>query len=92
MTKEDIKTLYEHGMLEISDDKLNEELENINSILEYADKIFDLDVENVKPLEMLPTHKARLRKDEVKESLDREEALKNAHDREYGYFRLKKVL
>lgn len=92
MTKENIKTLYEHATLEISDDKLDEELKKVNSILKYADKIFNLDIENVKPLEMIPTHKTKLREDVVKESLDREEALKNAHDREYGYFRLKKVL
>lgn len=92
MTEENVKNLYEHSLLEISDEDLEEETAKINEILSYANKIFDISVEGVEPLEMVTTHKARLREDVEKESLDREEALKNAHDREYGYFRLKKVL
>ena len=38
--------------------------------------------------EMLDNHEAILREDVPGKSLDREDALKNAKDTEYGYFRL----
>ena len=61
-------------------------------VLDFAELIMEVDTENVLPMEMVQEEKAVFREDIPEESLDRETALQNAKDREYGYFRLKKVI
>ncbi|MBQ1613274.1 MAG: Asp-tRNA(Asn)/Glu-tRNA(Gln) amidotransferase subunit GatC, partial [Selenomonas sp.] len=52
----------------------------------------ELDTENVKPTTYALPMQNVFRKDEVKESLDREAALANAPLKEDGYFKVPKVL
>ncbi|HBS44819.1 MAG TPA: Asp-tRNA(Asn)/Glu-tRNA(Gln) amidotransferase GatCAB subunit C, partial [Paenibacillus sp.] len=66
--------------------------EQMNAILQYAEKLNELDTENVKPTTHVLQVSNVMRDDVVKESLTQEEALLNAPDDEDGHFKVPAVL
>ena len=90
--KEEVKRIYEMAHLNIKDEELDKMEEKFNTVLDFSRTILEVDTNDVDMLEIVENHESVLREDKVFESIDREEALKNAQDREYGYFRLKKVI
>ncbi|WP_300409808.1 Asp-tRNA(Asn)/Glu-tRNA(Gln) amidotransferase subunit GatC [Lagierella sp.] len=90
--KNEVKRIYQLAHLKIQDDELEKMEEKFNKVLEFSSDILKVDTENIDMLEIVENHNSTLRDDVIMDSLDREEALKNATDREYGYFRLKKVI
>ena len=68
-------------------------LRDLNSILEYIDRLNELDTTNVPPMAQtsLPTVEA-MREDELRPCLQREDALKNAPDSDGEFFRVPKVI
>lgn len=90
--KEEVKRIYEMAHLNIKDEELDKMEEKFNTVLDFSRTILEVNTNDVDMLEIVENHESVLREDKVFESIDREEALKNAKDREYGYFRLKKVI
>ena len=88
MDKNEVIRIYKLANLDLSNQDIDIISDKYNKILDFIDHIFDVDCEDVKITEMLDNHKAVLREDIEGKSLDRQEALKNAKDTEYGYFRL----
>lgn len=88
MDKNDVIRIYHLANLDLSNQDMDMISDKYNKILDFIDHIFDVDCKDVKMTEMLDNHEAKLRDDIVEKSLDREDALKNAKDTEYGYFRL----
>lgn len=61
-------------------------------ILEYVDKLNELDTTGVPPMShVLDIHNV-FREDDVEARIDHEEALKNAPDADSDYFRVPKVI
>ncbi|MBS4888549.1 MAG: Asp-tRNA(Asn)/Glu-tRNA(Gln) amidotransferase subunit GatC [Anaerococcus vaginalis] len=88
MDKNEVIRIYKLANLDLSNQDIDIIFDKYNKILDFIDHIFDVDCEDVKMTEMLDNHKAVLREDIEGKSLDRQDALKNAKDTEYGYFRL----
>ncbi|EEU12847.1 MULTISPECIES: Asp-tRNA(Asn)/Glu-tRNA(Gln) amidotransferase subunit GatC [Anaerococcus] len=88
MDKNEVIRIYKLANLDLSNQDIDIISDKYNKILDFIDHIFDVDCEDVKMTEMLDNHKAVLREDIEGKSLDRQDALKNAKDTEYGYFRL----
>ena len=88
MDKNEVIRIYKLANLDLSNQDIDIITDKYNKILDFIDHIFDVDCEDVKMTEMLDNHKAVLREDVEGKSLDRQDALKNAKDTEYGYFRL----
>lgn len=88
MDKNEVIRIYKLANLDLSNQDIDRISDKYNKILDFIDHIFDVDCEDVKMTEMLDNHKAVLREDIEGKSLDRQDALKNAKDTEYGYFRL----
>ncbi|PMC82623.1 Asp-tRNA(Asn)/Glu-tRNA(Gln) amidotransferase subunit GatC [Anaerococcus hydrogenalis] len=88
MDKNEVFRIYKLANLDLSNQDVELISNKYNKILDFIDHIFDVDCKDVKMTEMLDNHKAILREDVPGKSLDREDALKNAKDTEYGYFRL----
>ncbi|HHX69914.1 MAG: Asp-tRNA(Asn)/Glu-tRNA(Gln) amidotransferase subunit GatC [Miniphocaeibacter sp.] len=88
----EVKRVYSLAKLNIKEEELETMKNKFNTVLEFANSIMEVDTEGVDMLEMVSNHNSVLREDIVEESVDRETALKNSTDREYGYFRLKKVV
>jgi aspartyl-tRNA(Asn)/glutamyl-tRNA(Gln) amidotransferase subunit C len=66
--------------------------EQLSSILEHISLLQSVDTSAIPPTAQVITLQNQTRADEVAESLDIEEAMKNAPDREDGMFKVRAVL
>ena len=75
------------------DDASKEEIKaDLNKMLDFVDKLNELDTKNVEPLIYMLDEEQVLRKDEVKGQVSQQEALKNAPDKDTDYFKVPKVI
>jgi len=65
---------------------------DMERMIEFVDKLSEVDTANVEPLIFMSEEMNRLREDEPKVTLTHEEALKNAPKKDSDYFRIPKVL
>jgi aspartyl-tRNA(Asn)/glutamyl-tRNA(Gln) amidotransferase subunit C len=78
--------------LELSDAEVSQFSTQLSAIVEYIEKLNELDTDNVEPLaHCLPVHNV-LRDDVPKPSLSNDAALANAPEREDEYFKVPKIL
>ena len=92
ITEQDIKTVATLSRLKIRDDESAKVLENLNKILTYVENLNSIDTTNIEPTTYALPMQNVFRADVVKSSLDRELALSNAPLKEYGYFKVPRVL
>jgi aspartyl-tRNA(Asn)/glutamyl-tRNA(Gln) amidotransferase subunit C len=64
----------------------------LNAILEYMEKLNELDTRTIEPTFHMVPHHNTMREDGVKESLPQEVSLENAPDRSQGCFRVPKII
>jgi aspartyl-tRNA(Asn)/glutamyl-tRNA(Gln) amidotransferase subunit C len=64
----------------------------LNAILDYMEKLNELDTSAVEPTFHVVSHCNTMRQDEVKESLPQEASLGNAPDKAEGCFRVPKII
>ena len=75
------------------DQKSKEEIKkDLHRILGFISKLDELDTSKTEPLIFMTNEKNVLRKDESKNTITQDEALKNAPDKDSDYFKVKKVL
>lgn len=75
------------------DDTAKEEIKaDLNKMLDFVDKLNELDTKNVDPLIYMLDEEQVLRKDEVKGQVSQQDALKNAPDKDSDYFKVPKVI
>ncbi|AEE94288.1 MULTISPECIES: Asp-tRNA(Asn) amidotransferase subunit GatC [Acidianus] len=79
-----IEKLQRLALVEINDNEKEIIKNDISKILEFFNKINELNLENVDPL-FHPIPQGKLRKDEIKTPLDRDSALQNVKRKENGY-------
>lgn len=78
--------------LELSDEEVSQFSDQLSAIVEYIEKLNELDTENVEPLaHCLPVHNV-FREDVIRPSLENEKAVGNAPDEVDGYFKVPKIL
>ena len=65
---------------------------DLNRMISFVEKLQEVDTENVEPLIFMSSETNRLREDIPARTISREEALKNAPQRDSDYFRIPKVL
>lgn len=66
--------------------------EDMQKILNFMDKLNELDTENVRPLEYVHEIYQKLRADKVQQTITKEEALSNAPQKDSDYIKVPKVL
>jgi aspartyl-tRNA(Asn)/glutamyl-tRNA(Gln) amidotransferase subunit C len=92
ITKELVLHIAELAHLKLKEDEIEKFQRDLNQILEYVDKLNELDTENVEPLSHpLPLINV-MRDDRLKESVERDKALKNAPDATEEFFKVPKVI
>ncbi|CAM3108748.1 MULTISPECIES: Asp-tRNA(Asn)/Glu-tRNA(Gln) amidotransferase subunit GatC [Paenibacillus] len=64
----------------------------LNAILKYAEKLNELDTENIEPTTHVLHVSNVMREDETKESLSIEQVMRNAPDEEDGQFKVPAVM
>ena len=92
VTKQDVDTIAKLARLYFTEEEKEELMSTLNSILDYFDKLSELDTEDVEPLtHILPVQNV-MREDTEQESFDQKTALANAPKHERGHFVIPKVI
>ncbi|MHC4619358.1 MAG: Asp-tRNA(Asn)/Glu-tRNA(Gln) amidotransferase subunit GatC [Planctomycetota bacterium] len=90
--KEQVRKVAKLSRLELTEAEVEEFTGQLSAILDYVEKMNELDTANVEPLaHCLPVSNV-FREDVVKESLGTEKALANAPERDGEFFKVPKIL
>jgi aspartyl-tRNA(Asn)/glutamyl-tRNA(Gln) amidotransferase subunit C len=92
VTKNDVEHIAKLAKLEIAEDEINEFTSQLNQVLEYVDKLNELDTKNVKPLSHPVEGENVFREDGLRESSSTEDALRNSASKTDKYFKVPKVI
>jgi len=92
VTRNDVDNVAALARLTFNDEEKDELVGTLNGILNYFDKLSELDTDTVEPLtHILPVQNV-MREDEVQPSFDQETALSNAPKHDRGHFVIPKVI
>ena len=90
--KEQVRKVAKLSRLELTEAEVEEFTGQLSAILDYVEKMNELDTANVEPLaHCLPVSNV-FREDVAKESLGTEKALANAPERDGEFFKVPKIL
>jgi aspartyl-tRNA(Asn)/glutamyl-tRNA(Gln) amidotransferase subunit C len=78
--------------LEFDEKDAEKMMKDMTAIVDWVEKLKEVDTENVEPLTTMSHEINILREDVVKEHLSHERALRNAPNKDPDYFRVPKVL
>jgi aspartyl-tRNA(Asn)/glutamyl-tRNA(Gln) amidotransferase subunit C len=78
--------------LEIDEKDVEKTMKDMTAIVEWVEKLEEVDTEGVEPLTTMSFEINVLREDVPKEHLDHDQALLNAPQKDKDYFRVPKVL
>jgi aspartyl-tRNA(Asn)/glutamyl-tRNA(Gln) amidotransferase subunit C len=92
VSKEEVIYIADLARLRFSEEETEKMAEEMNQILDYMQTLDEINTEDVEPLRHVIDLEFRTRKDEAKEPLNHEEALKNAPDSDSDYFRVPRVI
>lgn len=92
ITLEEVKKISKLSRLEFDDEKLKQFQIDLSKILDYINKLNELDTEGIEPSYAASIKVEDLRKDVIMPSLDREKLLKNAPEQENGAFKVPTVV
>lgn len=89
---ETVKYIAKLSKLKLSEEEEKKFTHELNTILDYVDKLNSIDTSDVEPLSY-PVEGNNVFRDDIKKaSIAREEALKNAPSRNEEYFKVPKIL
>jgi len=92
ITGKDVEYVAKLSRLKLKEDEKQKFTHQLNAILMYIDKLNELDTSKIEPTsQVIPLQNVR-RKDVVQPSVSIEDALKNAPDKEQGYFRVPPII
>lgn len=91
ISKEKVEHVAELARLSLSTEERDQFTIQLNQILQFAEKLNELDTEGIEPTSHVLPMKNVMRKDDVKPSLPREKVLENAPDSQDGMFRVSAV-
>ncbi len=92
VTRDDVRKIANLARLKFSPEEEEKLTGELNEILNYMDKLNELDTSGVEPLYHVIEMDTVFREDRVKPSLSQEEALQNAPRKFGGFFTVPKVL
>lgn len=90
--RETVLNVAKLSKLKLTEEEVKVFSKQLGDILKFIEKLNELDTENVKPFYELINQDTPLREDTPKESLSQEEALKNAPQKEDGFFVVPRVV
>ena len=87
-----IKHISKLSRISVDDKKANKLVGDLNSILDFIEKLKELNTDEVEPLTSVAETTLKLRTDEVKSKDIREQILKNSPDENEDFFVVPKVV
>lgn len=92
ITREQVEYVAHLSRLELTDEEKTTFAEQLDSILQYVEKLNELDTERVEPLMHVAEGVNVFRDDAPGESLPRDEALGNAPEQSEGCFKVPRII
>lgn len=92
ISKEEVKKVAELARLEFNEAQIEKFTEQLGNILEYIEKLNELDTDNVKPTSHVLDISTPLREDKVQKLLTIDEVLQNAPESEDDFFVVPQVI
>ncbi|BAT71762.1 aspartyl-tRNA(Asn)/glutamyl-tRNA (Gln) amidotransferase subunit C [Thermosulfidibacter takaii ABI70S6] len=92
ISREEVLYIAKLARLEFDEKKIEEFTHQLGRVLDYINKLSELDLEGVEPTYHVLEVTSVMREDEVKEGLSQEEALANAPDAKNGFFRVPRII
>ncbi|WP_068676878.1 Asp-tRNA(Asn)/Glu-tRNA(Gln) amidotransferase subunit GatC [Oceanobacillus sp. Castelsardo] len=92
ISKEQVKHVAHLARLAVTEEEVEQLTKDLGAIIEYAEQLNELDTENVEPTTHVLEMKNVMRKDEARQWITQEDALKNAPDKKDGQFRVPSIL
>jgi aspartyl-tRNA(Asn)/glutamyl-tRNA(Gln) amidotransferase subunit C len=87
-----VQKLATLSRLEFSEEQEAKMIQDMNRMLDFVEKLNELDTENVEPLIYMSDEINVLRKDIAEQKISHKDALKNAPKKDSDYFRVPKVI
>jgi aspartyl-tRNA(Asn)/glutamyl-tRNA(Gln) amidotransferase subunit C len=92
ITRAEVEQVARLARLELGEDEKAQLTAQLDAILGYMETLNTLDTRGVEPTTTVIPLVSVMRDDVVRPSLDREDALANAPDREGAYFRVPRII
>ncbi len=92
VTIQDVEHIARLAKLRFTDEEKSKFVDQFNQILDYMEKLNELDTADVQPTYNVLDLQNVMRKDEVKTWLTQDEALANAPKKKHGFFSVPKVI
>jgi aspartyl-tRNA(Asn)/glutamyl-tRNA(Gln) amidotransferase subunit C len=92
VTRDDVQHVAQLARLDFSDDEEKRMAEELSQILDYVDKLSELDTSGVPPMSHVLDVTNVFREDDIEERIDPDQALAPAPDQDGGYFKVPKVV
>jgi len=92
LSKEQIKHIAQLTRLELGDKEIESLRKELSSILDYIEKLKEVDISGVEPTSHPFLLKNVMRKDEVEEFRNKKGLFQAAPELKEGYFKVKKIL
>lgn len=92
ISKQDVEHVAELARLELSEEEKERFTGQLNEVLQYVNKLNELDTDDVEPTSHVFQLTNVMREDEVKPSLPIEKVMLNAPDEEDGQIKVPSVL
>ena len=88
----EVKKIAELARLQFNEQELTVYCEHLNEILNYVDKLNELETDQVEPTYSVKSNSETMREDRKKPSLSVEEVMKNAPAQKHGFFSVPNVI
>lgn len=92
LSREEVRHVAQLARLDFSDEEEQRMAEEMSQILDYVEKLDELDTSGVRPMSHVLDVTNVFRADEVKARIDQEQALEPAPETENSYFAVPKVV
>jgi aspartyl-tRNA(Asn)/glutamyl-tRNA(Gln) amidotransferase subunit C len=92
LSREDVRHVAQLARLDFSDEEEARMAEEMSQILDYAEKLDELDTSGVPPMSHVLDVTNVFRDDEVEERIDQEQALEPAPETDDGFFQVPQVI
>jgi aspartyl-tRNA(Asn)/glutamyl-tRNA(Gln) amidotransferase subunit C len=95
LTEKDVRYVADLAHLELTEEEIRKFLPQLDSILEYVQKLNELDTSHIEPMAQVTypgSENAALRADEPRQRFSQDEALANAPEQGAGSFKVPRVI
>ena len=90
--KDEVRYIADLASLKLSEEEVEKFSKQLSDILDYVEKLDELDTEEIVPTAYTIPVKNVLREDKVEESLELEKVLQNAPEKRDNQFRVPKIM